>query len=268
MNAEPINFGAEAFIRDSLDPISRQFGPNGGERLQVFVANLAAAAAVGEAELLPKDRQQSRSALWSMLALEAVFWTRLGVDDGSLPENTGTMAGQRDGFWTTAAQLAEEFGEALTVGPSGVDILRRFHTDFFTSATISSEALTGEHLEFLRLIHFAPDTEWQLRLGDVGLLLETASQAVAQGLATDVVDRVSWVLTGTPEDAFTFLPSHWRWWWIQEPNHSALRQRSGSRWVDLRRLVADLPSVLQPLWLAPPVDAMAPLRAHTERREN
>ena len=204
-------------------------------------------ASTGELVLPPRDVRLSTADLWSVLALEAVLWIELGVANESLPKNVLGLVIERDEFWRSAVELADEFAEPLTLHGGHASDLERYALDFFESAAVSREALTPEHLEFLRLIHFSSDDEWQTRLSEVGLLRANGQRSIGEGLRSDVVDRLSWALSGLPEDAFTLLPADWRWWWIGESNHTNLRQRSGSRWADLKSILDDLVFLLEPL---------------------
>jgi hypothetical protein len=250
-------FRTEVFIRDGLDPIARRFA-YGDDALSATVPRLAAAAQ-GELNRAPANDEQSQVALWSVLALEAVFWLRFGVEEGALPEDTVEVSIERNPFWRTAISMADDYGAALTLD-AGLNIrstpLREL--DFFDALTLAHEALTPEHLEFLRLVHFATNDEWRVRLAEVELLTSNATRSVADGLAPGVMDRLSWALSGRPEDGFAFFPASWRWWWIAEPRHTALRTRSGSRWSSLLTATNDLRFLLQPLW--PDVTSQRTLR--------
>jgi hypothetical protein len=157
--------------------------------------------------------QDAEAALTAVLLFEAIGWLRLGQRSGYFPgiDALPGMIEPSGVLLQDALELDDLFGPRL--GTHGDPDLQRGDTEFGELLLESVVSLTADRREFLLLSYFAPDEEWDNRIGEVENLTNLLAAHPDLIVADSEMDRLTWALQGAEPDEQEGTPSGWRTGW-------------------------------------------------------
>lgn len=153
-----------------------------------------------------------------LLLFEAIEWLNLGVDLGLLPDSIAVSRRLGASSWRRAVRMWTTLRPFI--GPqlrAGVEI---DPGTYWTTLVVSDSALTPAHRDFLSLMYCASDWEWERRMSDFGRVVAHVGDVGIQSVDPELVDQISWALSGAELESHRGDPAAWRAAWLRPVDNS------------------------------------------------